>query len=88
VSKITRFHVRDGYVLDEHPTGSVVRYDHHVEVVKELEKQLYGEQMARKSAEQNEMRLFKRYMQLAIQRADRLMTTIYEGEGEEGGDSA
>ena len=27
---IKRFHVRDGYTLDEHPTGSVVRYDHHI----------------------------------------------------------
>jgi len=66
MSKITRFHVRDGYVLDEHPTGSVVRYDHHVEVVEKLEKQLHEEKIARKLAEEAEMRLFKHYMRLTV----------------------
>jgi len=37
---ITRFHVRDGFVLDEHPAGSVVRYDHHCELVAELEEKI------------------------------------------------
>ena len=37
---IKRFHVRDGFVLDEHPTGSVVRFDHHEKVVEELEAEL------------------------------------------------
>ena len=33
---VKRFHVRDGYVLDEHPTGSVVRYDHYAKEVEKL----------------------------------------------------
>ena len=30
---IKRFYVRDGVVLDEHPEGNVVRYDHHLKRV-------------------------------------------------------
>ena len=39
-SGIKRFHVRDGYVLDEDENGSVVRYDHHIAIVAALEAEL------------------------------------------------
>jgi len=34
---IKRFYVRDGFVLDEHPTGQVVRYGHHMARIEKLE---------------------------------------------------
>jgi len=40
VSDIKRFYVRDGFVLDEHPTGQVVRYSHHRARVEKLEAQI------------------------------------------------
>ena len=40
MTDIKRFHVKDGYVLDESPYGSVVRYDQHVEIVAEYEAKL------------------------------------------------
>jgi hypothetical protein len=40
MSDIKRFYVRDGFVLDEHPTGQVVRYSHHRARVEKLEAQI------------------------------------------------
>jgi len=40
MADIKRFHVRDGYVLDEDEHGSVVRYDHHIAIVAALEAEL------------------------------------------------
>jgi len=37
---IKRFHIRDGYVLDEDENGSVVRYDHHIVTVAALEDEI------------------------------------------------
>lgn len=34
---IKRFYVRDGFVLDEHPQGQVVRYGHHMARMERLE---------------------------------------------------
>ena len=36
---IKRFYVRDGFVLDEHPTGQVVRYGHHMARIEKLEEE-------------------------------------------------
>jgi hypothetical protein len=39
MSDIKRFYVRDGFVLDEHQNGQVVRYSHHMARIEKLEEE-------------------------------------------------